>query len=78
MTEPMTRKSTILFLAIVGLLLAHQWYNFTVTPTRPTDIYPPWSSLMLLIPGSLFWVIGVVGLVIVSCFRRNGKNRPLE
>jgi hypothetical protein len=76
----MTRKSTILFLAflaIVGLNLAHQWYTFTVTPTRPTDIYPPWSRLMTLIPASLFWVIGA-GLVIVSCFRRNGKNRPLE
>jgi hypothetical protein len=77
MAEPMTRKYAIGFWAFLSLALAHQWYNFTVTPARPTDIYPPWSRLIPLTLFSLFWVIGV-GLLIVSCFRRNGKNRPLE
>jgi hypothetical protein len=55
----MTRKQTAVFLVFPARVIGYGWYMTVVDPARPTDIYPPWSKLMLLIPASVFWGIGV-------------------
>jgi hypothetical protein len=51
-----TKQSTI-FLLVLALIIGYGLYELLVIPTRPSDLYSPWSRLMTLVPATVAWVI---------------------
>jgi hypothetical protein len=39
------------------LFIGYLWHGLLLVPSRPSDVYPPWSRLMLLVPATVVWVI---------------------
>jgi hypothetical protein len=59
----MGTKQPTFFVVVLALFIGYGWYGFLTTPARPSDIYPPWSKLMLLVPATAAWVIAAGGLL---------------
>jgi hypothetical protein len=58
----MGTKQTTIFVVVLALFIGYGWYELLVIPARPSDIYPPWSRLMCLVPATVAWVISAGNL----------------
>ncbi len=67
----MSMKRAVDLLVAVALLIGSGWYGLLVDPVRPTDLYSPRSRLVLLVPASVFWGLGVGGLLYGAFRKRN-------
>jgi hypothetical protein len=67
----MSMKQSAGLLVLLALLIGYGWYDLVVNPARPTDIYSPQSRLMLLVPASIFWGLGMGGLLYGALRKRN-------
>ena len=56
-------------LVLLALVIGYGWYGLLVNPARPTDIDPPRSRLMLLVPASILWGLSA-GILLYGAIRK--------